>query len=185
MIRDAASDDVAAIRRVHLESFPTRAEADLVDDLRADGDAVLSLVAEEGGIIAGHVLFSRMTAPFRALGLAPVAVLSNHRRQGLAARLIQDGLARAAADWDAVFVLGDPAYYGRFGFDAGQAAGFTNPYAGPHFMVRWLGPASARTGAVDYARAFAGSNRAMPGSPSGAAVIPCDIGFALRVETHP
>jgi putative acetyltransferase len=69
----------AAIRRLHRESFPTGAEADLVDTLRSDGDAVLSLLAEEGGAVIGHALFSRMAAPFRALGLAPVAVLPAHR----------------------------------------------------------------------------------------------------------
>ncbi|HJR57614.1 MAG TPA: N-acetyltransferase [Rhizomicrobium sp.] len=148
--------DYAGIRRVHLQSFPTATEADLVDGLRADGDAVLSLVAEEDSEIAGHVLFSRMTAPFRALGLAPVAVLPHYRRRGIAARLIEDGLARAAADWDAVFVLGDPAYYGRFGFDAGLAACFANPYAGPHFMVTPLaGKLPSNQGPVAYAAAFA------------------------------
>jgi putative acetyltransferase len=147
--------DRAGIRCVHLQSFPSAAEADLVDELRADGDAVLSLVAEEGDEIAGHVLFSRMTAPFRALGLAPVAVLPDYRRRGIAARLIRDGLARVAADWDAVFVLGDPAYYTRFGFNAGLAAGFTNPYAGPHFMVTPLaGKLPSNQGPVAYAPAF-------------------------------
>jgi putative acetyltransferase len=74
-IRPEVLADRAAIHRLHLESFPTAAEADLVDALRDDGDAVLSLVAHEGVDVVGHVLFSRMTAPFRALGLAPVAVL--------------------------------------------------------------------------------------------------------------
>jgi putative acetyltransferase len=53
--------------------------------LHSDGDAVLSLVAEKDGGVVGHALFSRMIAPFRALGLAPVAVLATHRRLGLAA----------------------------------------------------------------------------------------------------
>jgi putative acetyltransferase len=155
-MRPETPADCAGIRRVHLQSFPTAAEADLVDALRADDDAVLSLVADEGGEIAGHVLFSRMVAPFRALGLGPVAVLQPHRRRGIAARLIEDGLARAAADWDAVFVLGDPAYYGRLGFDVGLAVGFTNPYAGPHFMVKPLaGKLPSNQGPVGYAPAFA------------------------------
>jgi putative acetyltransferase len=147
----------AAIRRLHLESFPTGAEADLVEALRRDGDAVLSLVAEEGGEVAGHVLFSRMRAPFRALGLAPLAVRPAWRRRGVAASLVAAGLAEAgAAGWEAVFVLGDPAYYGRFGFDAGLAVGFASPYAGPHFMLKPLAPLPFRTGRVDYAAAFAG-----------------------------
>jgi putative acetyltransferase len=156
MIREETLADCAAIRRVHLESFPSSAEADLVDGLRADGDIRLSLVAEEGGAIVGHVLFSRMTAPFRALGLAPVAVLPSCRRRGVAARLIETGLTLAAArGWEAVFVLGDAAYYGRFGFEAAAAARYGNPYAGPHFMMKTLTPLSITEGRVDYAPAFA------------------------------
>jgi putative acetyltransferase len=155
-MRPEMSADRAAIRQVHLQSFPTAAEAELVDDLRADGDVVLSLVAEEDGAIAAHVLFSRMRAPFRALSLAPVAVLPDYRRRGIAARLIEDGLARAVTDWEAVFVLGDPAYYTRFGFDAGLAAGFASPYAGPHFMVKPLaGKLPSNQGPVAHAAAFA------------------------------
>ncbi len=41
-------------------------------------------------------------------------------------------------------MLGDPAYYGRLGFDAGLAAGFANPYAGPHFMVKPLAGKNSR-----------------------------------------
>ena len=98
-----------------------------------------------------------MTAPFRALGLGPVAVFPEWRGQGMAAGLIENGLGLAAeAGWDAAFVLGDPAYYRRFGFDAARAEGFQSPYAGPHFMVRALSSQfAAGGGAVSYARAFA------------------------------
>jgi putative acetyltransferase len=154
-IRPEGPADRAAIRRLHLVSFPGAAEADLVDDLRDDGDAVLSLVAQEGITVVGHVLFSRMTAPFRALGLAPVAVLPACRRRGIAARLVEAGLAMAATQgWQAVFVLGDAAYYARFGFDAAKASGFDNVYAGPHFMVKPLAPLPVMAGAVAYAPAF-------------------------------
>ena len=104
-----------------------------------------------------HILFSPMVAPFRALGLAPVATAATHRRRGIAARLIGDGLARARRDgWEGVFVLGDPAYYGRFGFDAGLAAGFSSPYAGAHFMALALErDLPTLEGEVAYALAFA------------------------------
>jgi putative acetyltransferase len=139
LIRQETPADGPAIRRVHLESFPTAAEADLVDQLRKDGDVGISLVTEEDAAVTAHVLFSPMAAPFRALSLAPVAVLPAYRRRGLAAGLIHAGLVRAAAQgWDAVFVLGEPAYYERFGFDAGPASGFASPYAGPYFLVKPL-----------------------------------------------
>ena len=155
-IRGETASDRDAIRGLHLCSFPTADEADLVERLRENGDVVFSLVAEVADCLAGHVLFSRMVAPFPALGLAPVAVFPEWRGQGMAARLIESGLTAAVADWDAVFVLGEPAYYGRFGFAAAAAQGFQSPYAGPYFMVRALKshlPASC--GRVDYPKAFA------------------------------
>ena len=156
-IRLEREGDREAIWSVVASAFPTRDEADLVDRLRRDGDVVYSLVACEGGVVVSHVLFSRMTAPFRALGLAPVATAAAHRRQGSAARLIEAGLAHARKDdWAGVFVLGDPAYYGRFGFDAGLAAGFSSPYAGEHFVALALGAAlPTLSGEVAYAPAFA------------------------------
>lgn len=157
IIREEAPGDRAAIRAVVEAAFPEPAEARLVERLRADGDAVFSLVAIEDGIIVGHVMFSKMTGPFRALGLGPVAVVPGRQRAGIGSRLIREGLARARADgWEGVFVLGDPNYYRRFGFDAETAAGFASPYAGPYLMALALDgehlPAS--TGKIDYAPAF-------------------------------
>ena len=71
-IRFEIETDFSEVRGLHLSAFPTAGEGDLVDELRRAGDAVLSLVAVDGGVV-GHVMFSRMKAPFRALGLAPVA----------------------------------------------------------------------------------------------------------------
>ena len=79
-IRPSTPVDANAIREVHLAAFPTPLEADLVDRLTREGDSVNSLVAEDKAAIVGHVLLSRMRVEgdgrtFRALGLAPVAVL--------------------------------------------------------------------------------------------------------------
>jgi putative acetyltransferase len=158
IVRPETPADFAVIRAVEEVAFPTAAEADLVERLRADGDSVCSLVADDDGAIVGHVLFSRMTAPFRALGLAPVAVLPRAQRNGIAALFIRDGLARAKAQgWVGVFVLGEPAYYQRFGFDIAMAAGFSSPYAGEHFMALALqgDDLPVRHGTVSYPRAFA------------------------------
>ena len=139
-------------------AFESTAEADLVDRLRSDGDTVFSLVAHEGGAVAGFVMLSRMRAPFRALGLAPVAVRKEYRRRGMADSLIREAIRRAGEDgWEAVFVLGDPAYYERFGFRAETAAGFDCAYAGPYLMALSLdgSPLPAASGRVEYAPAFA------------------------------
>jgi|SRR5215469_4738995 len=156
-IRAEQANDRQAIYDLHAGAFPSHSEAILVDRLREAGDIAISLVAEENDQILGHVLFSPMKAPFRALGLAPVAVSKKWRRQGIAAQLIEKGLAEArAASWEGVFVLGEPHYYRRFGFSPALAVGFGSPYAGPCFMALALQTAlSNHAGQVDYAPAFA------------------------------
>jgi putative acetyltransferase len=156
-IRDERPEDIAAIRAVIEAAFPQPAEADLVDKLRADGDSVISLVAVDAGHVVGHILFSKLAAPFRALGLAPVSVLPDRQSAGTGSRLIRAGLERAAQDgWQGVFLLGEPEYYSRFGFDAEVASGFASPYAGPYFMALVLGGALPTTeGKIAHAPAFA------------------------------
>lgn len=157
IVRDEQPADPAAIHEVVRTAFGQAAEADLVDQLRRDGDAVVSLVAVEDAAVVGHVLLSRMQAPFRALGLAPVSVRPDRQRAGVGSALVREALARARRDgWEAVFVLGDPAFYERFGFDPETARGFASPYAGPHLMAIPLkGRLPVQAGRVDYAPAFA------------------------------
>jgi putative acetyltransferase len=162
-LRDAGPADAAAIRAIHTAAFPGPGEADLVEALARDGDAVVSLIAERDGEIVGHVLLSRMTVSgdgrvYRALGLAPIAILPEAQRTGIGSALVRAALARAAeAGEELVFVLGDPAYYGRFGFTARDAAPFASPYAGVHFMALALrgDVPLPQAGRADYARAFA------------------------------
>ena len=155
-IRDEGPDDSAGIRALVLAAFEGRQEADLVDRLRADGDAEISVVAVDGDQIVGHVLFSPMNAPFRALGLAPVSVAPDRQGEGIGESLIRAGLDRARqAGWQGVFVMGDPAYYSRFGFDPSLASGFASPFAGPYLMAAALdGALPTITGKLDYAPAF-------------------------------
>jgi putative acetyltransferase len=158
LIRDERPEDRRSIHALVAAAFNAGGEADLVDKLRADGDLIVSLVAVDGPQIVGHIAFSRMIAPFPALGLAPLAVAPAHQRQGIGAALVHAGLGRAAeGDWRGVFVLGDTDYYGKFGFDPALAAGFGCVYAGPHLMALALGgDLPAREGSVSYAPAFAG-----------------------------
>jgi putative acetyltransferase len=161
-IRDGLDGDAAAIRALHLGAFPTSAEADLVERLTADGDSVLSLVAEEEGWVVGHVLLSRMRVSgdgrdYRALGLAPVAVAASRQGASLGSRLIQAALERASSlGEELVFLLGSPAYYMRFGFRTEVAAPFASPYEGPHFMaLRLRDVPLPQAGQAEYAPAFA------------------------------
>jgi putative acetyltransferase len=150
--------DRAEIRSLLLAAFPTAAEADLVDRLRSDADVLLALVAKHATAIVGSIVFSQVRAPFVAVGLAPLAVRADRRKRGISSALIEAGLGELSAlGVEAVFVVGDPRYYARFGFDAAAAAGFKSSYAGPHFMIRKLtsAPLAATTGEVEYAAAFA------------------------------
>src|SRR5260370_1182237 len=86
VVRPEQPGDVAAIHAVHAASFPTDAEARLVGLLRAAGHLPVSLVAEAGGAVVGHVAFSPVSAATGAggAGLAPVAGLGAPRRPGIA-----------------------------------------------------------------------------------------------------
>jgi len=157
-VREEIASDHDAVRMVVEAAFGQPAEADLVDALRRDGDVEISLVAVDGDTVIGHILLSKMTAPVRALGLAPVSVLPDHQNKGIGSRLIEECLSLAKAKgWQAVFLLGDPDYYSRFGFRTDFAGAFASPYAGPYFMALELvdGALADKNGDVGYARAFA------------------------------
>ena len=160
-VRAATADDAPAIRQVLLAAFPTAVEADLVDRLEREGDVALSLVADTGEAVVGQILFSPMDVrgdgrALDALGLAPVAVRPDWQRQGIGAALIQHGIASARrCGTEMVFVLGEPEYYGRFGFTAATARPFASPYAGRYFQALMLNHAPLATaGTAEYAAAF-------------------------------
>jgi putative acetyltransferase len=156
-VRDESPGDWKAVYEVVSSAFGQRAEAELVGQLREAGDSVISLVADDGGQIVGHVLLSKMDAPFPALALAPLSVTPARQLSGIGSALIERAVAKARDEgWAAIFVLGDPNYYERFGFDPKAAAGFTSPYAGLHFMALRLSPSlPASTGELRHAPAFA------------------------------
>lgn len=131
-------------------------EVALIDALRRDSDVAAEFVALEDGGVVGHVMFSRAVAVppgCRIAALAPVAVRIDRQGQGIGEALIRAGLeACAASGTEAVVVLGDPGYYGRFGFAPTRLG---SPYAGPHFQALELAPgALAGVAAVAHARAF-------------------------------
>ena len=81
----------------------------------------------------------------------------SRQNQGIGSKLIFEGLARAKRDgWRAMFVLGEPEYYKRFGFSAATAEKFETPYPKPYFMAMELTRHALRerTGEVIYAPPF-------------------------------
>ncbi len=121
-IRESLADDLPAIEALYPAAFPEEDLLPLVRALLTDNPGVLSLVAVTGGGLAGHVAFtpcgvSESTAKVSLL--APLAVAPERQQQGIGSALVQEGFRLLKADaTQRVFVLGDPAYYGRFGFAA-------------------------------------------------------------------
>lgn len=160
IIRGAVPGDAASIRDVLRSAFASDLEADLVDDLGRAGDLLLSIVADDAGRIVGYLGFSRLLISHdgqRAPGvsLAPLAVAVDHRRRNIGSALVEAGHEKLrAARESIIFVLGDPAYYRRFGYLTQAAAAFDCAYAGPHFQALALADDAPRTGAIAYAAAF-------------------------------
>ncbi|HET6523923.1 N-acetyltransferase [Sphingopyxis sp.] len=167
VIRPARAADEAAIDSAIRAAFVGtefghQGEADLVRMIEADGDALVSLVAEADGAIIGHVLFSRMDveadgALLTAAGLAPVSVAPEGQGQGIGGALIRAGLEELRVQGVAIsFVLGHADYYPRFGYSPELAARFASPFGGPHFMAMMLDSDAPWPlgGRADYAPAF-------------------------------
>lgn len=161
MILQEQAGHQAGIRAVLLDAFPTPAEADLVDALRVNGHLALSLVEERAQQVIGHVAFSPVATepPTRdGWGLAPVAVLPDFQRRGVANALIEAGLEHGRETGiPFVVVLGEPSYYGRFGFQPASGFGLASEYdAGDAFMALELQPAGLETvgGLVRYLPEF-------------------------------
>lgn len=135
------SRELESIRTVNTAAFGRADEADLVDQLRASGHALMSLVAELEGRIVGHIMFSRMSimaslGRVPAVAFAPVAVLPDLQRQRVGGRLIEYGLESLRARGERiVIVLGHPAYYPRFGFSTELAKPLQSPFPPEAFMA--------------------------------------------------
>lgn len=126
-IREETPRDHAEVDRIHEAAFGRRAEAQLVRSLRATARPQLSLLAVLEEEPVGHVFFSPVSvegAGAGLAGLAPLAVAPARQGLGAGSALVRAGLdACPARGFQAVFVLGDPAYYARFGFTPAAAAG--------------------------------------------------------------
>lgn len=120
-IRAERPDDAEVIYALHAAAFGREGEAELVRALRERGELLVSLVAEAAGAPAGHIAFSPVTVPgprrVRAAGLGPLAVAPERQGEGVGSALVRTGHAACRARrLEAVFVLGHPGFYRRFGF---------------------------------------------------------------------
>ncbi|MGE8317571.1 MAG: GNAT family N-acetyltransferase [Comamonas sp.] len=163
-LRHETPDDVAAIDAVTVAAFAdaphtSHTEQFIVQALRRANELALSIVAEEQGQIVGHVAVSPVaitgghgsTAGW--YGLGPISVAPQRQGQGIGARLMQQALADLRAMQAAGCVLlGDPAYYTRFGFQA--HAGLVLPGVPPAYFLALALQGVVPEGAVRYSDAF-------------------------------
>ncbi|CNE99031.1 GNAT family N-acetyltransferase [Yersinia bercovieri] len=139
LIRVEIPVDAPGIDALLRHSFESNDEAELVQQLREDGLLTLGIVAtdDEGGVV-GYAAFSPVEVggeDRQWVALAPLAVDESLRRQGLAEKLVYEGLdSLNEFGYAAVVVLGDPAYYQRFGFV---------PAARHQLSCRWPGTEEA------------------------------------------
>jgi putative acetyltransferase len=148
-IRRETEGDAPLIHALHDAAFATVAyasgtEAAIVDALRGGEDWVpqLSLVAEVDGKPVGHVVcsYGRLEGE-RILGLGPIGVDPASHGNGIGSALMHAAIAAAdALDEPMIILLGDPAYYGRFGFEPAARYGIApqDPSWEPFFQVRRL-----------------------------------------------
>ena len=137
-IRLATTQDGDAIRQLYLSAFPeaeNEVVATLAMELLDENSAlpILSLVAEMEGALVGHVAFSPIKienqAAIQAYILGPLAVRPDVQKQRIGTALVEYGMQKLSAmGVDLIFVYGAPEYYGRFGFSAEAAQGFSAPY---------------------------------------------------------
>lgn len=163
LIRTEAPADILAVDRLLKSAFATEAEANLVMKLRENSHRSLSLVAstDEGEVI-GYLLFSPVTLEGEHLnwqGLAPLAVKEEYRRQGIANQLVEEGLTSLhELGYPACVVLGDPAYYSRFGFVAAETHNMKCVWDVPKgaFQVKALVEQEfdGRSGLIEYCSEF-------------------------------
>jgi putative acetyltransferase len=164
IIRAETAADREAVRGVNESAFGRSEEANLVDALRGSANPCISLVAEEGGRVVGHIFFSPVAVEsgggaWAALGLGPMAVLPEYQGRGVGSELVREGLSECQRlGHEVVFVLGHARYYPRFGFKPAGVKGIACEFPSPdeNFMVVELRPdaLAGREGLVRYSPEF-------------------------------
>jgi putative acetyltransferase len=143
IIRPESSDDFPAIRRILVAAFANhpyshQTEHLIVEALRASNAMTVGLVAEVDGNVVGQIAFSPVKindADCSWFGLGPVAVLPSLQRQGIGKALVEEGLKTIRGlDAQGCVLVGDPAFYKRFGFRNDPA--LTMEGVPPQYLLR-------------------------------------------------
>ncbi|HLW27067.1 MAG TPA: N-acetyltransferase [Kiloniellales bacterium] len=163
-IHPETAEDIAAIEAVTVAAFQDAPHASgtehlIVRALRNAGQLTISLVADDRGDLVGHLAISPVTISDGATGwygLGPLSVAPKRQRQGIGTRLIQDALEHLRPLGAAgLVVLGEPGYYGRFGFRAAQSLVLPGVPSEYFQSLRFKG--REPSGTVSYHRSFTAS----------------------------
>jgi putative acetyltransferase len=156
--RPGDEDAIHAVTEAAFLSAPhtSHAEQFIVRELRRAGALAVSLVAEGDGRVVGHVAISPVTidgAVSGWFGLGPVSVLPERQGAGIGSRLVGEALERLRSVGARGCVLvGEPAYYGRFGFRAEPA--LVLPGVPPDYFQALCFTNDAPGGGVTFHEAF-------------------------------
>jgi len=160
-IREERPDDVAAIREVNRSAFGQDQESNIVDALRTNGAALLSLVATVNDQVVGHIMYSPLTVGenLKGVALGPMAVVPEYQRQGIGTKLIETGNRKIKDGCHPfIIVVGHAEYYPRFGFRPASEHGIKCEWDVPHevFMLLVLNEAKMQgvSGMAKYRHEF-------------------------------
>ncbi len=140
-IRGEKERDTNQITKIHNQAFNGRDEGRIVKKLRKNKNLIISLVCEFEDKLVGHIAYSPIydrSNQVIDIGLAPVGVLPGYQKQGIGSKLIKGGNTIALSKgYERIFVLGDPEYYRRFGFELAKEYNYYSGFNpdGNHFMV--------------------------------------------------
>jgi putative acetyltransferase len=140
IFREEKDSDIPEISNLHRQAFNGSDEFLIVENLRKNKKLILSLVCEIEGKIVGHIAYSAVFYKKEpvGVGLGPVAVLPSFQRRGIGSKLIETGNQTAfSKGFHAIFVLGNPLYYSRFGFEKAKEKNYFSRYdpEGNNFML--------------------------------------------------
>lgn len=159
-IRSEEPGDIEAIRDVNRRAFGQDQEGNIVDALRANGGALLSLVATTQGRVVGHIMYSPLrVGSVHGAALGPMAVVPEEQGHGIGTKLVEvgnDHVARRGCPY--IVVVGHPKFYPRFGFRPASTYGITCEWGVPGdvFMVLALDDTqmAGAVGAAEYRPEF-------------------------------
>jgi putative acetyltransferase len=165
LVRQEKEKDYGGIYEVNKLAFGQENESRLVERIRKGDSFIpeLSLVAEVGGRVVGHILFSEIKISgsliFETLMLAPIAVTPELQRQGIGTELMKRGMKLASElGYDSIIVVGHKEYYPRFGFKKASSWNIKFPFEVPDeaFMAIELvgGALEGKSGTIIYPDEF-------------------------------